>query len=381
MSFIYKGDTGGVELRLVINSRFLTQSITGVQRYAHEISNELLKIGKGEVMAVSPQIINYENQQVIPQKNISLIRVHMWEQLVLPRYLNKLAADLLFSPCNTGPLSVSKQVVTIHDVAFLKRAADYNKNFAKWYSFLLPRLAQNAVKIITVSQFSKNELTETLKISPEKIAAIYNGVGDKFKPQDRQIKEEFIKSRRLPKRYVLALGSKIKRKNFLRLLLAWEILTRAEKIKDVSLVIAGGIVKKQDADKINQLAARLPRIYDIGYVDDENLPQLYSCAEVFVYPSLYEGFGLPPLEAMACGTPVVVSNTASLPEVAGDAGIYINPFDIEDIAEGIYKVLTNEELQNDLSYKGIKRAKLFTWENTARETYTVLQEAAINSSQ
>jgi glycosyltransferase involved in cell wall biosynthesis len=370
--------TGVSKLRLVINSRFLTQSITGVQRYAHEISNELIKLGKGDVIVAFPQRINSENQQVIQAKCSASIKAHTWEQFVLPRYLNRLDADLLFSPCNTGPLSVSNQVVTIHDVSVIKRPEDYSKNFVKWYSFLLPRLARQAERIITVSEFSKKELAEVLKISPEKIATIYNGVGYNFKPQDQITKKKFIESRGLPKRYVLVLGSKIKRKNFLRLLKAWEVLTREEKMEDVSLIIAGGIVNKQDANIINQLAGRLPRTYDTGYIDNENLPQLYSCAEVFVYPSLYEGFGLPPLEAMACGTPVVVSNTASLPEVVGDAGIYIDPYNIEDIAEGIFKVITDKKLQNDLSEKGIKRAELFNWNNAARETYKVMEEAVIN---
>lgn len=364
-------------MRLVINSRFLTQSITGVQRYAHEISHELIRSGRGDVIAVFPRKFNSENQQLISY-SFSSIKGHTWEQFLLPRYLKKLDADLLFSPCNTGPLSVSKQVVTIHDASVFKRPEDYSEYFVKWYRFLLPLLAKKAARIITVSEFSKEELIETLKISSEKIAVIYNGVGSNFRPQDLEIIKEFVNNSGLPKRYVLVLGSKIKRKNFLRLLKAWEILTREEKIKDVSLIIAGGIVNKQDASEINELAAKIPRTSDIGYVDNENLPQLYSCAEAFVYPSLYEGFGLPPLEAMACGTPVIVSNAASFPEVVGDAGIYINPFDIEDIAEGIFKVLTNKELQNDLSDKGIKRAKLFTWGNTAGETYKALEEALIN---
>lgn len=365
-------------MRLVINSRFLTQSVTGVQRYAHEISNELIKVGNGDVIAVFPQRINSGNPQVnVVNNSFASIKGHTWEQFVLPRYLNKLDADLLFSPCNTGPLSVSNQVVTIHDVSVFKRSEDYNTNFVKWYRFILPRLAKKAARIITVSQFSKDELVEMLKISPEKIAKIYNGVGDNFKPQAWEVQKEFINNMGLPKRYVLVLGSKIKKKNYLGLLKAWEILTREEKIKDVSLVIAGGTVNTQEANEITKLVARLPRVYDIGYIDNESLPQLYSSAEAFVFPSLYEGFGLPPLEAMACGTPVLVSNAASLPEVVGDAGIYIDPLNIEDMAKGIYKIITDKELQNDLSNKGLKRAKLFTWENTARETFKILEEAVL----
>lgn len=362
-------------LRLVINSRFLTQPITGVQRYAHEITKALIKLGKDEVIPVAPQKIRSEFIGIYPLINSSTaISGHAWEQLVLPRYLKKLYADLLFSPGNTGPLNVGNQVVTIHDAAIFKRPEGYNKNFLKLYRLLLPHLAQSAEKIITVSNFSKAELVESLKISSEKIVTIYNGVGDNFKPQSQKAQKEFAANMGLPEKYVLVLGTRGKNKNLRRLLKAWELLTREEKMQNVFLVIAGGIENTLASDDITVLTSRLLRVHSIGYIKEAILPQLYSGAEVFVHPSLYEGFGLPPLEAMACGTPTVVSKAASLPEVVGDAGIYIDPYNIEDIARGIYKAIIDKEIQNDLSNKGLERAKLFTWEKTARETLQVFRD-------
>lgn len=364
-------------MRLTINSRFLTQPITGVQRYAHEITKELIKLDKHNIILVAPYKIRSEFTGLYPVTNTSTsISGHAWEQVILPRYFRKLGADILFSPGNTGPLKISNQVVTIHDVAVFKRPEGFNSNFVKWYRFLLPRLAKKARRLVTVSEFSKTELVECLKISPEKVVPIYNGVGDIFKPHSQDSQREFIAKNGLPERYVLALGSRAKNKNFLGLLKAWELLVREDKMQDISLVIAGGTASTLQADEISVLLSKLPNVHDAGYVTDETLPLLYSSAEAFVFPSFYEGFGLPPLEAMACGTPVVVANTASLPEVVGDAGVYVNPYDVEDIARGIYKVLIDMQLQSNLSSKGLERAKQFTWKKTAKETFQVFEEVA-----
>lgn len=362
-------------MNIIINSRFLTQPITGVQRYAREVTRELIKLNKNEVILVAPKNIRQTNFEGFPvTTTLTSLTGHAWEQLVLPRYFNILGAKVLFSPGNTGPLRVSNQVVTIHDAAVFKRPEGFNNTFVKWYKFLLPRLAKKVGKIITDSEFSKTELVESLKISPEKIVPIHIGVGEIFKPQLKDELEEFKKKKGLPERYILALGSRSKNKNFYGIIKAWDLLVKQRKIQTLSLVIAGGISSTLQNDGLSILINKSSRIYDFGYVLDEELPQLYSGAEAFVFPSFYEGFGLPPLEAMACGTPVVVSNTASLPEVIGDVGIYVDPYSIEDIASGIYKVITDKELQSNLSSKGIERAKKFTWKNTTKKTLKVFEE-------
>ncbi|MCL6561229.1 MAG: glycosyltransferase family 4 protein, partial [Firmicutes bacterium] len=180
----------------------------------------------------------------------------------------------------------------------------------------------------------------------------------------------------LPDRYIFTLASRMPHKNFSSLLQAWRLIQSKLEIKDIGLVIAGGLSYPLQCDITYVRSARFPNIYDLGYVPEEDLSLLYGGADLFVYPSRYEGFGLPPLEAMACGTPVVVSNVASLPEVIGDAGICVDPYNVDDIAQGIYRVLTNENLQQKLREKGLNRAKLFTWEKTARETLKVYDEVA-----
>lgn len=243
-----------------------------------------------------------------------------------------------------------------------------------WISY--PATGQKSQKIITVSHFAKTELVENLKIPAEKIETIYNGVGEKFKPQSPDQKKTFRSNKGLPERYILALGSIGKNKNYLRLLRAWELLAGEVHMQNVFLVIAGGIADPQAAYALTELSARLPRVLIIGYIEEESLPQLYSGAEALIHPSLYEGFGLPPLEAMACGIPVIISKAASLPEVVGDAGMYFDPYDIEDIARCIYNVLADKRLQHNLLLQGLERAKLFNWEKSARETLMVLKAAA-----
>lgn len=364
-------------MRLMINSRFLTQPITGVQRYAHEITREIIKSENDEVIVLAPQIIKAEYQRLYPITNsCSPLSGHPWEQFALPCDFKKANTQLLFSPGNMGPLCISDQVVTLHDTAFITRPDGFKNCSAKWYGFLIPRLAKKVKKIITVSHFAKNELVENLKIPAEKIVTIYNGVGEKFKPQPLDQQTTFRSYKGLPERYILALGSIGKNKNYLRLLRAWGLLAGEVHMQNVFLVIAGGIADPQAAYALTELSVTLPRVLNIGYIEEESLPQLYSGAEALIHPSLYEGFGLPPLEAMACGTPVIVSKAASLPEVVGDAGMYFDPYDIEDIARSIYNILTNKGLQHNLLQQGLERAKLFNWEKSAGEALMVLKAAA-----
>lgn len=360
---------------LCINARFLTQPITGVQRYAYEITTKFSCQYDDVCLLLPNRLIDRylpDLQTVITRTSLT---GHSWEQIVLPRYIKRYKGNVLFSPCNTGPLEITNQVVTIHDAAIFARPEGFSPNFVRWYRFLLPRLAQQVAHIITVSEFSKQELLKYFKVPPSKISVIYNGVDRRFSPQPIDMLAQFINKKKLPERYVFTLGSRAKNKNFLGLLKAWEMLVNDGNLQDVWLVIAGGIAKALQADELSNMVNSLPRVIDLGYVTDEELPLLYSGAELFVFPSFYEGFGLPPLEAMACGTPVVISNTASLPEVVGDAGITVNPYDVEDIARGMYMVLTKSDYRNNLSIKSLHQAGSFNWEESAKQTIDILNHA------
>lgn len=338
-------------MQIKINGRFLSQRISGVQRYAHELLTRI-----GPRMAV-----------VSPRSSIHGVRGHLWEQSILPQ---RLAGGLLWSPCNTGPLAVSKQVVTIHDCAFHDQPEGFSRKFAAWYQWLVPKLARRSRRIITVSKFSKDRLAEYCRVPSEKIAVIPHGVDARFRPLPA---EEVADTRRqlgLPRHYALYVGNLAARKNLRRLLDAWAIVSPRR--PEVSLVLAGTANHMfRDA----ALEALPSSVVLAGYVDDAHLPAFYSGAELFVLPSLYEGFGLPVLEAMACRTPVIASNTTSLPEVAGGAALLVDPYSVESLADGLSRVLTDSQLREDLAQRGLEHARSFNWNRTAEETWRVLTEA------
>ncbi|HIE12725.1 MAG TPA: glycosyltransferase family 1 protein [Desulfotomaculum sp.] len=362
-------------MNLLINARFLTQQITGTQRYAREVTREIVKLlGPDNICLMAPEQASEEFAGVPVLRCGGPLKGHFWEQVVLPRMVDRRSADLLWCPGNCGPLLVRNQVVTIHGTEVFAVPDGFNPYFVRWYRFLLPGLAQRALRVLTVSQFSKNELVKYLKIAEERVCVIYNGVDRRFIPQPEQKVAAFKRKHNLPERYVLLLASRTPRKNFRRVLEAWTAIHSKPEPNGAGLVVAGGLTRSLQGDAALAKLVTMPRICDLGYVADEDLPALYGGATVFAFPSLYEGFGLPPLEAMACGTPVVVSNVASLPEVVGDAGVYVDPYDVEDIARGIYRVLADEGLRRRLREKGLARAKLFTWEKTARKTLEVFEE-------
>jgi len=343
------------DARVVVNTRVLRAPLTGVQRYTLEL---LGRFG-GKVQAVAPK------------KGLFGIQGHLWEQLVLPYYAK---GKLLFSPASTGPLLVSRQVVTIHDVAFADRPEGFNPKFRAFYQFLVPRLAQRVRAVITVSAFSRERLIEWARIPPSHVHAIHLGVDQRFSPRQVDCIERARNALQIPSPYyILSLGSIEPRKNLPRLLAAWEKIQQ-ELPREVWLVVAGGKGKSTVFNNV-EIQKLPPRVYLTGRVADELLPALYSGALAFVYPSLYEGFGLPPLEAMACGTPVLTSNVTAMPEVVGDAGLLVDPYDVEAIAHGIRRLVEDSALREELKRKGLERAKQFTWERTAELTWAVLEEA------
>ncbi len=342
--------------RVLVNTRTLNLPLSGVQRYA----SELLERFGPEVKRVSPQAWS------------SGVRGHAWEQLILPR---KLGNRLLWSPANTGPLAACRQVVTIHDMAPLDHPEWFTPRFSVWYRYLIPRLARRIQGVIAVSKFTKRRLIEVTGVSEHKVTVVPNGVDSRFSPHAREGIDQAIRSLGIPtSRYVLSLGTLEPRKNLSRLLEAWSRI--ADQLPDdVWLVLAGGTGSRHIFTEAGTERSP-PRTYLLGHVDDEYLPVLYSGALIFVFPSLYEGFGLPPLEAMACGTPVVTSNAASLPEVVGDAAVLIDPCDVCSLAQGIRRLVKDQGLRERLGDRGLKRAKQFTWDRTARLTWDVLQQAA-----
>jgi glycosyltransferase involved in cell wall biosynthesis len=233
-------------------------------------------------------------------------------------------------------------------------------------------LVRRVERVIAISEFTKIRLLEKTDVSEEKIVVIHNGVNTRFRPQSSKNINETLQILHLPgKHYILSLGSLEPRKNLGRLLQAWRSI-QSKISDDIWLVISGAKGKNLVFQDVPDLKKLPPRVYLTGHVPDTLLPQLYAGALAFTYLSVYEGFGLPPLEAMASGTPTIVGNLGALPEVVGDAAIQVDPYDVEAIAEGLKLLIENIELRNILQEKSIKQAKKFSWESTAAQTWKVI---------
>ncbi|MFW6055558.1 MAG: glycosyltransferase family 4 protein [Thermodesulfobacteriota bacterium] len=335
-----------------VNTRILQHPLTGVQRFVKS------------VLFYLPEL-----DRLAPKKPLSGIRAHAWEQAVLPFQVK---SRLLWSPVPSGPLAVRKQVVTVHDLVPLDNPEWLNPAFAAWYRFLLPRLLRRAEHLIAISGFTRSRLVKRLNLDPEKISIVANGVDKRFNPQARKTTPEAGQRLDLPgPDYILALGSLEPRKNLPRLLMAWKHILPGLPAS-FWLVIAGGQGQKSVFRAVD--FADIPeRVYWTGYVPDELLPGLYAGARIFVYPPIYEGFGLPVLEAMACGCPVVCSHGGALPEVAADAAMLVDPFSVRDIARALHALVDSRELRQDLQAKGLQQSSRFSWEKTAAQTRAILR--------
>jgi glycosyltransferase involved in cell wall biosynthesis len=273
-----------------------------------------------------------------------------------------------------GPRGEARWVVTIHDT-FAHVASATTSALDRWrYRHLLPRAARKADVVLTDSHCSRGDLVRHLKLLPERVQVVHLGIDPCFAPVPKGAARRIARERygiRLP--YALYVGGINARKNIARLFQAYALVRRHH--PDLTLVVAG---KRQwqtaEIDAVFRQLGLEPYVQFTGYVADADLPALYSAAEVFVFPSLYEGFGLPPLEAMACGTPVVTSNVSSLPEVVGDAALTIDPYDVAGLAAAIERVLADAALRTELRAKGLARAQQFTWKHAARATLAVYEQ-------
>jgi glycosyltransferase involved in cell wall biosynthesis len=286
----------------------------------------------------------------------------------------KIGANLLWSPSNTGPIFLEKQVVTIHDLSPLDHPEWTSRKFSSWYRLLIPRLIRTARLILTDSEFTKDRIEYFCNGSDNKIVVTPLGASKDFSRKNKEEITHAIDVLKLPSpHYLITVGSLEPRKNLSTLLRSWEQIS-SQMPKDIWLVLVGAIGEKDIF--AHQSYNRLPeRVFLTGHVNDELLPALYSGALASVYVSLYEGFGLPALEAISCGTPLIHSNTTSIPEVVGDSGIGVNPLDAAEIGEAMRLVADSAELRQKLSQNGLKQSMLFGWDKTAKLVAAALKEA------
>lgn len=349
-------------MEIYINARFLTQKTTGVQRFAIEVSKHL-KLLLPDLKFVSPKnIIQKELADYFNVETFGSFSSHLWEQVELPIFLKNKNSPLLINFGNTAPLTYKNQLVSIHDLSFIVNPKWFSKSFALFYSFVIPRIAKKSLRVITVSENSKKDIIEKVGIKESKIDVLYCDVPAEFKQNNQ-------KSTNIYGEYILAVSSLDPRKNFGRLIEAFNKLS----LPNIKLVIVGSVNNVFSDVNIKKLIQDNQLITFTGYVDQEELPGLYKNAKLFIYPSLYEGFGIPPLEAMICGCPTIVANVASLPEICGEASYYVDPYSIDDISQGMKELTSNESLRQELIVKGYVRVSHFNWESSAKQLVNIIE--------
>ncbi|MEO0097313.1 MAG: glycosyltransferase family 1 protein [candidate division WOR-3 bacterium] len=359
-------------MEIIINGRFLTQKITGVQKYAYQLVKEIDSlIEKGEIdkkkfqfkIFAPRNIIHKLELKYIPIKKVGFLKGHFWEQLEFPIYLrNKVFICL----GNTAPLISlflnKKGIVTVHDLGFKYFPENYHLLFRAFYSIIIPIILKYAWAIITVSESEKRLILKRYSFVKNKIFAISQGGFIENPLTSIEIKE---------KDYLLYVGSLAKKKNLINFLLAFEIIVNKNTpLNAIVIAPEGKIFEKVN---INIKPEVKKRVKFINKVNDQELIAYYKNAFCLVFPSFHEGAGIPPIEAMSCGCPVLCSDIPVLKERCGEGAIYFNPYSPQDIAQKIVLLFENQKLREELIKKGYQRAKIFKWENTAKKTVKLLE--------
>jgi glycosyltransferase involved in cell wall biosynthesis len=361
---------------IVVNGRFLTQRTSGVQRYARELLNALAALPRNAARPVEATRLavpsSVKRQASDPAwlsayelHAVGRLSGHAWEQLELA---GRLGDRLLVNLCNTAPLSRENQLVVIHDVAVWRHPEAFSRRFRLLYRILLPQIARKSRKLLTISAFSARELMSCLNVPGRSIEILPNA-GDhilRATPEPSILQEHNLEAHR----YVLAVGNANPMKNYAFLRCLEPLLSETR----LPLVLAGGALPSVFAP---DAAAAGPWIRRVGYVSDDALRALYENAMGFIFPSLYEGAGVPPLEAMHCGCPVLAAHSAAIPETCGEAAAYFDPRDPQSLINLCRRFIASPALRAELSAAGLAHTRRFSWSQSAQILQQIIERSGM----
>lgn len=341
---------------IIVNGRFLTHKMDGISRFSYELCRQL-KINGVRFKIVVPKWVELVDEQGFEVIRYGKLKSHFWEQIDLYRFLKKNDSPILINLSGLGPLFYKNQIITIHDLSFFANPRWFSRAYTWFYKLATPIVAQSAKKIITVSEFSKSEIIKYLNVDRSKITVIHNAVANEL--VDKNLAEKFIEEK-----YVLAVSSIDPRKNLQRLL---NVFAEPE-LQNMKLVLVGKKAEHFNV-KLKQLSQN---VVFTGYVSDEDLKKLYKNSELFIYPSLYEGFGIPPLEAMSNNSAVILSNIPSLKEIFGDAADYVDPYNESEIKQVLLRCLSSNNIRDTLKQKGMNKSTEYSWEKSGNSLISLI---------
>ncbi len=373
-------------MRIGINTFALSDKLgmAGSGRYILGLVHALVELNHGHELILFG---NTDNLHLLPSGNCRRVDCGrpttarplrlVWEQSMLPLMARRYALDLLHSPVFVAPLALPcASVVTILDMTWFSLPEQHTRTKGAYFRSMIPRSIRRATRVLAISEATRQDIISVIGTPAKRVTVTHLGVDlDRFRPDAAQSRIGEIKARYgIHQPSVLFVGKLEPRKNLPVLIEAFSSI--AQEFPEHQLVLAGN--PGWDYETIYEAATRTPcaeRIRFTGFVGEDDLPMLYAGADLFVYPSSYEGFGFPVLEAMACGAPVITSDVSSLPEVAGDAGLLIDPRDVDALAMAMRRVLADSELRQQMRARGLEQARRFTWEETAQHTVEAYEEA------
>ena len=371
-------------MRIAIDAHSVGTGLGGNESYATNLVEALAEIDQKNQYTIyvtkrealerfKDRWANFRVRSTLP--HTPLIRI----PLTLTSELRRNPVDVLHVQFTSPPVAPCPVVVSIHDLSFEHLPLTFKRRSRMQLRMTVRRSARQAAQVLTLSEYVRDDVIATYGIDAEKVAVVPLAAPDHFSPvRDEKELQRVRQKYGIDQNYILSVGAIHPRKNLPRLLEAYSLLRGSQpEVNLPKLVLVGKCAWLYDETlrKIDELGLG-KQVTLTGYVPQADLPALYSGANCFIYPSYFEGFGLPPLEAMKCGAPVIVGNRTSLPEVVDDAAVLVDPFEVGDIAAGIAKVINDPALRSSLRAKGLERARLFDWRETARKTLAVYEKAA-----